>query len=227
MAKVVLLDFDGVVLQNRVADTSVVRRAGIYTWKAVNRVPRSPSEIGIRQASDLCYNVYKGYGHTVSGLQAIGVDATLADYNKMVYSTIDYKKVRAHNNNLTGVRNLITQCKLDGTEIYMFSNAPPSWMEGVLKDDADILEHVPDVRTVLGISADDDKYLKPQKAIYDAITQEFLRCQKIVFIDDNVGNMKYTIDRPLWTNLVFGTCSKKINNTLHFVSSFDDIMAIV
>lgn len=225
MRKAVLLDFDGVVLRNKVADSCVSRRAAIYTWKAVNNVPRSMSEISIKQAGDLCYSVYKGYGHTVLGLQAIGVDASLKDFNRMVYSTIDYDKVRAHNNSMDGVRKLIEHCRHEGTDIFMFSNAPYTWIENVLKNDADIIESIPDVRDVLGVSADDSAYLKPQRTVYDAASSKLMQQQrydKIILVDDNAANLW----QP-WTNLLYGTCSKKISNTLRLVSSFDDVIDVV
>jgi FMN phosphatase YigB (HAD superfamily) len=225
--KVALIDFDGVVLRNKKADTCVAKRAGIYTWKAVSNVPRSMSQIGIRQANDLCYNLYKGYGHTLLGLNAMGVTSNLEDYNKMVYNTIDYKKLREENNDFTDLRRFLDYCKQENIDTYAFSNAPNTWLQNTLLDDSDILACMPDVRTVLKVNANDATYLKPQPAVFSAINSGFYDYDKIVFIDDNISNMRHTLHNNKWKNLLFGSSSKKINNNLFLVSGFDDVIDVI
>lgn len=221
MRKVVLLDFDGVVLKNHSANIQVVKRAGIYTWRATKR------QIGFRQASELCRNVYVGYGHTVLGLQSIGVDANLTDYNKFVYSTIDYKKLRPTNNSFEEVRALSNFCQQNNIETYMFTNAPFVWVEEMLQDEYDILAHFPDIRRYIGVSSDNEKYLKPSKDIYEAINQKFKDYKQIVFVDDNSSNFKPCNDHPLWTNVLYCTTKNKISNKTYLANSLTDVTELL
>jgi FMN phosphatase YigB (HAD superfamily) len=226
--KVVLVDFDGVVLKNKLADKSVAKRAGIYTWKKINNhKPINNYNISPSQADDMCYNLYKGYGHTLTGLKHIGInDCNMKEYNKLIYDTIDYKKVCRENNNFDDMRILINYCHECQYEIFFFSNAPYRWMSNILKNDEDILSSVDDVRRVLGINEDDDNFIKPQSSIYDKINSHFNK-ENIVFIDDNIGNIKPVINNVTWTNIVFSSANKKINNRLFFADSLERVTDII
>jgi FMN phosphatase YigB (HAD superfamily) len=224
--KVVLVDFDGVVLKNKVADAKVAKRAGIYTWNRLNNLRPHNGLIGPKQGDDICFNLYKGYGHTLLGLKDIGIDSNMKDYNKVVYDTIDYSLVRESNNSFDEVRELINYCHECQYDIFMFSNAPYRWIENTLADDKDILLSMEDVRKVIGIDEDDDKFLKPQKHIYDVIDAYFNR-ENIVFVDDNIGNIRPVMDKLTWTNFVITTSNKKINNRLHFADGLHHVMEII
>lgn len=221
MRKVVLLDFDGVVLKNHAANVQVSKRAGIYTWRATKR------QLGFRQASELCRNVYIGYGHTVKGLQEIGVSASLAEYNNFVYSTIDYKKLREVNNTFEEVRKLSTYCQQNDIETYMFTNAPYSWVENMLQDEYDIISHFPDVRRYVGVSSDDEVYLKPGKHIYDAITDKFQGYKQIIFVDDSASNFKPCVKNSLWTNVLYCTSKNKLTEKMYLTNSLEDVVELL
>lgn len=225
LKKVVLVDFDGVILRNKQADVQVAKRAGIYTWRKINSIKSHNQKlISPNQASDISYNLYKGYGHTLTGLKSIGVpNCHMKDYNKLVYDTIDYEKLRKYNNNFDDMRELINYCIEHHHEIYFFSNAPYRWMYNILKDNQDILSSVHDVRKVLDINEDDENYLKPYAHIYDKINSHFQK-ENIIFIDDNIGNFKPIINNITWTNILFCSSNKKINNRLYFV---DDLVKMI
>lgn len=226
MKKVLLLDFDGVVLRNKVADVQVVKRAGIFTWKACNKIPRSSNIISVKHANELCYNLYKGYGHTLTGLKAVGVKSTLADYNHIVYSTIDYPKVRDSNNDFNDIRQLLQYCAEQQILIYTFSNAPELWINSILKTEPDILQSIMDIRGVLGIKDFDDLFLKPRKEVYDAIDERF-NAGKIYFVDDNMVNFQNSMCRPNWTNILFSNFNKKINNNMYIADGTEGVMNIL
>lgn len=229
MNKVVLVDFDGVVLRNKVADAKVAKRAGIYTWQQLNKhQPRGiKSVVAPSQGDDICYNLYKGYGHTLVGLQGIGLNGcNMRDYNKLVYDTLDYDVVRKSNNNFDDVRVLINYCHECHYNMFMFSNAPLRWMKNILKDDEDIMAAMPDVRKVLEVDEDDENFLKPGPLIYDVISSCFNR-ENIVFIDDNIGNVRPVLDKLTWTNIVMSSANKKINNRLYFVDSLANAVDII
>lgn len=228
MKKVVLVDFDGVVLKNKVADVKVAKRAGIYTWQQINKHrPKNQyyshsKLISPSQGEELCYNLYKGYGHTVLGLKGIGVSGcNLKQFNKLVYDTLDYKVIRETNNNFDDVRKLINYCHECNYDMFLLSNAPMRWMSNILKNDEDILYSIQDIKKALEIDEDDERFLKPHNHIYDVIASTFIR-ENIVFIDDNIGNIKPVIDKLTWTNIVMSSVNKKINNRLYFVDSLEN-----
>lgn len=230
MRKVVLVDFDGVVLRNKIADAKVAKRAGIYTWKHINKHMASQNHnkaISVSQGEDLCYNLYKGYGHTVLGLKGIGVSsANIKGFNRIVYDTLDYPTIRKSNNCFDDVRKLINYCYETHYEVFLFSNAPQRWMSNMLKDDEDILIAMQDVRKMLEIDENDDRFLKPSQHIYDVICSSFNK-ENIVFIDDNINNIKPVMDKLTWTNIVMSTVNRKINNRLHLVTSLENVTDII
>lgn len=226
MNKVLLLDFDGVVLKNKIADSKVAKRAGIYTWKSINNVRSKQSAISISQAEDICYNLYKGYGHTLCGLKDMGLDVSLKDYNDLIYKTIDYKVVRQTNNDMNDVRNLIQFCKNKNIDMFMFSNAPKTWMESTLENDTDIIESIPDVRDILKISENDEMYLKPQSYIYDALEKRF-QDTKCIFVDDNISNFRYVMHNSNWKKIVCSTVNKKINNDMFIADAIKGVLEVL
>lgn len=228
MQKVVLLDFDGVALRNKVADIQVAKRAGVYTWRKINNVKSYNHKlISPKQADDICYNLYKSYGHTLIGLQNIGIhDCNMKEYNKFVYDTIDYTKTRLSNNDFNDLRILINYCNEYNHLLFFFSNAPYRWISNVLKNDKDILNSIYDIKKVINIDEDDETFLKPYKQIYEQI-KKYFKNENIVFIDDNIGNMKQVMDDITWTNIVFSTADKKINNRLYFVNDLTKVVDII
>ena len=225
LKKVVLVDFDGVVLRNKRADIQVAKRASIYTWRKLNNVKSFNQHlISPKQAEDICYNLYKGYGHTLTGLKDIGIpNCNMVDYNKAVYDTLDYSKLRETNNNFDDFRTLINYCHEHHHEIYFFSNAPYRWISNTLKDEPDIMYSIEDVRKILHVDEDDESYLKPYHLVYDKLQSHFTK-ENVVFIDDNIGNMKPVINNVAWTNILFCGTNKKINNKLYFI---DDLASAV
>lgn len=230
MKKVVLIDFDGVVLRNKIADAKVAKRAGIYTWKNINQHKSSQNchrILTLSQAEDVCYNLYKGYGHTVLGLQGIGLSqCNIKDFNRIVYDTLDYPTIRKSNNMFDDVRKLINYCHESHHDMFMFSNAPFRWMSNVLKDDEDILIAIEDIRKRLEIDENDERCLKPNQYIYDVITSSFPK-ENIVFVDDNINNIKPVMDKLTWTNILISTVNRKINNRLHLVDSLENVIDII
>jgi len=150
----------------------------------------------------------------------------MKDYNKQVYVTMDYKKLRNANNNFDDFRVLINYCHEYHHEIYFFSNAPYRWILNTLKDEPDIISSVNDVRKVLDINEDDEHYLKPYQPVYDKLNSYFNK-DNIVFIDDNIGNMKPTMNNIAWTNILFCNTNKKINNRLYFVDDLANTINII
>lgn len=227
MKKVLLLDFDGVVLRNKVADIQVAKRAGIYTWRKVNAKHKChESIVTMRSAEEMCYSLYRGYGHTLLGLKTLGIESSLKEYNHFVYSTIDYEKVNQFHNDLSDVKQLLEYCDNQQIPTYFFSNAPVMWIERTLSNEPDVLAQVKDIRTTLEISENDASFLKPQKAMYDIIDNHFDR-GKVFFIDDNMSNLTHTVAKQNWTNVLFSNFNKKINKNMYIADGIPGLMNIV
>jgi FMN phosphatase YigB (HAD superfamily) len=208
---------------------SVAKRAGIFTWKTVNkRLSRGQKPISVTQGNDLCYSLYKGYGHTVTGLKHLGYDVSLSDYNHFVYSTINYANVKTHNNPMCDTKRLIEACKEKDIELMMFSNAPYTWFKNTMADTdvKEILSSIPDIRDVLGISENDESYLKPSQKIFDVIGYEFSGKQ-IVFIDDNLINIKQCVRNAQWKNVFVTTSNVKLHDNLYAVDSIDSAIDVL
>lgn len=132
--KVVLLDYDGVVLRNQIANSVVAKKAGLFTRNVMST--HNKQIVSLKSSEELCFNLYKGYGHTLLGLQAMGPQmssVTLNQYNNFVYSHIDYDDLITHNNDMEDIKKLAKFCLQESIPIYMFSNSPKYWIENTLK----------------------------------------------------------------------------------------------
>lgn len=239
MNKALLLDFDGVVCKSKTAGAKVAKRAGIYTWKKLNapQLTNKPSQskfndnenmVSVSDAENICFNAYKGFGHTIIGLKALGFkDISLREYNQFVYNTIDYDKVRNEDlNDLTEVRKMIAECQDMNVQVYLFTNAPKIWYGNVLQEHGDILNKVIDIRDVLGTSEDDEVYLKPYSTIYRSIRNNFPN-HKLYFVDDNVINMQHTLGVHNWINVLYCPVNKKVDDTSYMINDLAKISKVL
>lgn len=232
MQKALLLDFDGVVCKSKSAGAKVAKRAGIYTWKKVNSPnlldKRKSNLVSVKDAENICFNAYKGFGHTVIGLRAIGLNnISLSEYNNFVYNTIDYDKVCQEDlNDLSEVRNLLCICEDMKIQVYLFTNAPKVWYANVLQEDGDILNKLVDIRDVLGVSEDDETYLKPHSTVYNSIRNVFPN-HKLFFIDDSLINMKHTLGLHNWVNLLYCPADRKLDDSSYMISDLSKLSTIL
>lgn len=225
--KLVLIDFDGVILRNQHASNLIAKRAGLYTWHSLQSRQKKYHNfsVGLNESVDLCANLYKGYGHTLLGLKNLNLNTSLHDYNKYVYSDINYEKLVMHNNNMHDVHKLVNECNENNIPILMFSNSPKIWIENMLSCQPILFESIVDVRDTLHIKDDDDIFLKPNIEIYNLISKVFYN-YNLIFIDDSVGNIKTSLSNPQWTNVLFGGINEKINNNLYLINSLEKTIEI-
>jgi hypothetical protein len=220
-----LVDFDGVICKNRVASNRIIQKASLYTWMKMNTDKTPP--ILMREAEDICGNLYKGFGHTVLGLKAIGInDVSLKEYNDYVYNNINYGELRTDLMDFSEIKSLSLFCVNNDIPIFLFTNAPKTWYCNILREHEDILENMTDIRDVIGVSDDDENHLKPYSVIYNAIENKF-PTHKILFVDDSAMNFKSTLGSNNWTNIYYSPCNRKINNNTYMVDHLNVIQNII
>lgn len=222
--KLVLIDFDGVVLRNKAASSLVAKRAGLYTWHALqNRKNKYQNySIGVSESLELCANLYKGYGHTLLGLKDLNISSSLKEYNDYVYSSINYDNLIIHNNHMHDVYQLTNFCNAIDVPILMFSNSPKLWIENMMACNRDLLDTLIDVRDTLHIQDDDATFLKPNKDIYDLISKVFYNYE-LIFVDDSACNIKAPLKNKQWKNVLFCDINDTISDRLYFINSLEKV----
>jgi len=233
MKKVILFDFDGVILQSRSANSIIAKKASLYTWKQlVRHTHKSNSHVKdhthtVKDAESICANLYKSYGHTLLGLKAIGFEnAKLTDYNKYIYDDIDYTDLVKHNNNMDILYGVIDYCHINDISPYIFTNSPRKWVESMLSDHSSIVKDLPDVRSILSIDDTDETFLKPMNLVYDTIEKQFVN-ERLYFIDDNACNFQSTLKRKRWTHMLYCSVNKKISDNMYFINDLSQAIEIM
>jgi FMN phosphatase YigB (HAD superfamily) len=225
--KVLLLDYDGVVLRNNVANKLVSKRAGLYTRNIISI--KNNFLVDNKASNDLCFNLYKGYGHTLLGLNAVGLNqqnVSLKNYNNFVYSQIDYDELRLTNNDMNDVKQIVDFCLNKNINLYMFSNSPKYWIQQTLGKEKNLTRYIIDIRDVLNVSDNDTTMLKPKPSIYDLIDEMF-KDTNIVFLDDSACNFQCTLTRPNWTNVLYCGVNCKPSKNMHMINELDKIQEIL
>jgi FMN phosphatase YigB (HAD superfamily) len=224
MKKVLLLDYDGVVLRNRTASSLITKRAGLFTQSVFTR--KNNITITTKDASDLSYNLYKGYGHTLLGLNGIGLkNVLLKDYNNFVYSHIDYDELIMENNDMKDINHIVSTCKAQKIDVFFFSNAPRVWIYNTLKRNKYLSTNICDVRDILEISDNDCTFLKPKSEIYDALEERF-KNNVIVFVDDNSYNMTYTINKNNWINVLYCGVNSDVSDNMYLTRDLKSLVKL-
>lgn len=215
MQKVLLLDFDGVLLKHSRSSFEISKRSQ-------NFVRMTTNVVNDNEARHLNANLYKNYGHTVLGLQRMGYKVSVADFNKYVYSGINYDELftdfkRTNSQDIRSFTELAKFCRSQKIPIYIFSNAPNEWcgtiMDMMLQND-----------TFYNFVDTSDE-LKPSFVLYENVSYKF-KGKKIVFVDDSFINFTNSFRNNQWTNVHY-TSDKytinKNNNNLYTIDSLDKI----
>lgn len=175
---ITLLDFDGVLYNNKVTNAIVSKKAAQY----VRNVLR------VKDRNDDFYDkmnkyLYKTYGHTVTGLHKIGYKVNINEFNEYVYSDLPYDEL-----SMKEKLNLP-----DNT--YIFSNAPTEYCNKIANT------KLPNIRDIIPTYYD-IFFLKPHKRIYSQIEEVFHDCS-ITFVDDSLINLNPVLHKHRWTPILF------------------------
>lgn len=209
--RTLLLDFDGVLYSNKFAHRVIAERSTRYCNKFIK-------SHNVAFVDNLHRHLYKTHGHTVIGLQKLGYNAHLNEYNKDVFSNLDFMGMDNEFENIKEVNDTITYLKSHGINTYVFSNAPSSWTVPLMKQmKLNIPEH-----NVLDILA-----LKPMEETYHNIEYIF-GDNHLIFVDDNMINFMPIIDRCNWTKILFAPdANMSLRDDLYVIDNIKHIKNIV
>lgn len=228
----VLVDFDGVIIQNKKCQKVVENRIVQY-------VARNYNISDIKEARLLNTFLYKKYGHTYWGLRDVPPirhvnHTTLTDFNSAVYGPGLADEIieatggfECFQNDLENWQRFCSLCAGSATQNYIFSNAPKNWCDfftGCINTKysvSNLHDYIPD-----GL-----ELLKPRKEIYQFINQDIVKHQPVVFIDDSVINLAYPLILPNWTNILFDPQNEhpiqKVNNNLYIATDLQRCHEII
>jgi FMN phosphatase YigB (HAD superfamily) len=187
--KVVLVDFDGVVLKNNTANKYISNKIETLVSKYTNVV-----DPGILNAFNK--ELYTGYGHTFLGLKKHGYMRSLKEFNDYVYGdTSEYKTIKMEEEEKVEWDDFLWACKQRGYQVKLFSNADKRWICNFMDYDEDLFS-VQDL-----LESFDDPYasymLKPEKYVYHLVTHKFFQ-QQVIMIDDKLVNFGNVLVEPNW-----------------------------
>lgn len=190
MQRITLLDFDGVLYKHPKAMWYVSKRSSEFVHHKMKLPGKHASPI----SEEVNRNLYRTFGHTVLGLQRMGYEATIEEYNEFVYDQMPYAAIKPD--------DPIPQFAED---TYVFSNAPAIYCDRIAGRP---LPHISDL-------FDHSLPLKPNKKVYDDINHKFPEHQ-IFFFDDCMLNFAYTMHMPNWVNVLHvpGASTKRLSDTI-------------
>jgi hypothetical protein len=216
---VVLVDFDGVVLRGQHAGKFIQNRVNNYL---IDRV-KIPKE----HVCELNAELYNGWGHTWYGLKSMGWKEGLRDFNAHVYKGIkDHKEeIMMSDTEKETWNTFIKNIRDIDADVQMLSNAPLEWMTTCMDMDKDT-ELFDLHRDIARMEC--DRYLKPNRDVYDYIMSVYKRRQ-IYFVDDKLKNFEYVVDNPKWINMWMTEKKMKhhIRKNIWNVENLDDCLNVI
>jgi FMN phosphatase YigB (HAD superfamily) len=188
-----LFDFDGVLIKNNKIEKIIEEKSIEY----VSRKLKNHSN-----PEKLNRSFYKKYGHTAIGLKHFIQSETtidnaefIQDYNKFVFSNIDYNDFTNHidKKDIVHINRLFSISGNYYSNVGIFTNAPSTWCENICKlMDIDIYDHIED--NLLFTS--DEGLSKPLYDTYKNVEDHI--SNDIIFIDDSISNLIPVIHREKW-----------------------------
>ena len=189
--KVALVDFDGVIIKNKVVNEQVKNRVVGYVQKVSQC-------INLESSDKLNAYLYKKHGHTLIGLQQVyGKTAgSLNDFNDYVYgnSYIERDVYYQLKTEIQQWNKFCLKMQSAGIPVYIFSNAPKEWCLQFIEDN-NINGFVWDI-----VDKNDCEYLKPQRTVYKELNDWFGDDTSIYFVDDRPAN--FQIDTVNWNKIL-------------------------
>jgi FMN phosphatase YigB (HAD superfamily) len=197
MSSTILLDFDGVVIDNNHINKYITHKSIQFIQKKYHK--------GYKKATVLNKQLYSSCGHTAIGIDSDNYKQNVLDYNEYVFSNINYDEIR----NLLVHADLIHMKKLCNYSFKfgLFTNAPIEWCENIL-----MLANVDLYEVMDGdlCFSSNEGLVKPKKESYKNVESKLYNVDKIHFIDDNKMNFKEIIENEKWSTHWLNT-SRYIN----------------
>jgi FMN phosphatase YigB (HAD superfamily) len=221
MRKTLLLDFDGVIL-------NTPRSAKVVSIKA-NKFVQKFLHTSTHHSTIINKYLYKTFGHTAIGLQKLGYDTDIQEYNRFVYNDIDYKTIfgelqYTHSKDIENVNKIIDHCRRKNINISIFSNSPSVWYINAL--------YYMGINTSTLSAIDLENHIKPNKIVFDTIEKKYLDCDRFIFVDDSFVNFSNTLMNPKWYNIMLDTgTTENINIPSHInlkvIKELTDILTLL
>lgn len=210
MDKCLLLDFDGVIINNGTINENITEKAACFLAKHTHIRPQNALKINRRN--------YRKFGHTLYLTNYINKNErnykplTIDDFNNYVYED-DF----IQNNCLSHLNpndvDLFTEWVyfIDETkrtalfdEAFIFSNAPSAWVNQTITELECIAGIKMNIDDVISVPENFDNNLKPDRYPYDQFTSNYPYESEIIYVDDSETNLQYT----KWTNFLFDPLKK-------------------
>lgn len=202
MNQAVLLDMDGVILNNKQIHKHISNRCN----KFVSNVTNINNPIKVQALNK---HLYESTGHTVIGLNKLGYDITIKNFNDYIYrdthiiDNIDKKDI----DQLSKFKD---KCDDQNIELYIFSNASYDWCRNIL-----------DKMNIDVPIFNNNNYLKPNVRAYINI-QNFFEDKQILFVDDKMINLLPVINNKKWKTYLY--CPEiYINSSINLINNFNII----
>lgn len=194
MRKLILLDFDGVILKRHPLLKQVSYKCQQYTKKYT----RLTNPVHIK---DLNEQLYSSTGHTLLGLQKLGFPATIDEFNSYVYGLLNYATLFKHDEELEhqgeSFKTFLEHCQYHNIDVRIFSNAPDIWVKAFVNN---MTRNTINVQTLSDITS---CHLKPTHTCYNMVEKQF-RTQDIIFVDDKLANLMPVMNRSRWRTYLYG-----------------------
>lgn len=204
-SKVLLLDVDGVILQQKKVLHHVSNNILHYYAKEL--------KLPLNKALHLNKLLYTEYGHSYRGLcKVFNFDKSIHHFNTAVYtpdviqSVEDTDKDTIQHIHYMQLRQMVMRCKHEGVPVYLFTNAPLIWCKAVLATSG-LDKFIPDENI---ISCDHDTMIlhkddgfKPVDVVYNTVEHfvksvHYLDDPLYIFVEDSFKNLTPIIGRSSW-----------------------------
>lgn len=188
----ILLDFDGVIIQNKNIASFVATKSEQFIAKKYN--------LSCRESKKVNTVFYKTHGHTAIGIDPKKYREHILEYNDYVFSNINYSSLK-HMITKQDEYNLTKLvCKNAIKKYGLFTNAPLTWCENICwMGNVDIYDFIEDTQCFTS----DDGLIKPKKHIYDYVESELINDKTIYFVDDNKMNFDEIATNDRWRTFLF------------------------
>jgi FMN phosphatase YigB (HAD superfamily) len=205
MDKCLLLDFDGVIINNETINENVTEKASCFLAKHTHIKPQSAVKINRKN--------YRKFGHTLYLTNYINKNKkkyeplTIDDFNNYVYDE-DFIRSNCLSHLNSNDTTLFTEWVyfIDETkraalfnDVYIFSNAPSLWINQIMRELERLSGIKMNIDDVISVPEEFHNNLKPDLYPYDQFTSSYSYESEIIFVDDSETNLQYT----RWTNVLF------------------------
>jgi FMN phosphatase YigB (HAD superfamily) len=193
----ILIDFDGVLLNNSRLNTKISDRCDRYFSHKTG--------LSLQTSKKINRTYYKKYGHTLNLLNEKMLTDTkvfLEDFNDYVYDNKLLGEVKWDINKkdiFTFKEWAYVLSKLEADSIYVYSNAPTVWLEECISSLECLSSSALGLTNVVSVPEVNDGLFKPTPLVYDRMDTQL--SNHIVFIDDSEQNLP--IHRENWTNVLY------------------------